>query len=95
MRQPLPLCRQSKALVCSRLIAIAGSNLAEGMNVRLLYLSVGYVAASATSGSLVRSPNGCVCGNMCDLGTSTTRRDLGAIFALATQENKSMEHHSI
>lgn len=37
--QPIPVAVQSKALVCDRLIAgTAGSNPAEGMDVRLLYL---------------------------------------------------------
>ena len=37
--QPILVAVQSKALVCDRLIAgTAGSNPAEGMDVRLLYL---------------------------------------------------------
>jgi len=62
----------SAAWVCSRLVAgIPRSNPAEGMAVRLLWVvCVVYVAASATSWSLVqRSPTLCVCVCVYDLET--------------------------
>jgi hypothetical protein len=47
--------------VCGRFIEIVGSNLAEAINVRLLFLlCVDYVTASATSWSLVQITNVCV-----------------------------------
>jgi hypothetical protein len=47
---------------------VRGSNLAEGMDIRLLRLLCCQVAASATSWSLVQgTPSGCVI--VCDLQT--------------------------
>ena len=68
---------RAKALVSSHLIArIAGSNPAEGMDVRPLYLLCAvWVVASATGWSLVqRSSTGCVTLIVCDLATLILRR---------------------
>ena len=91
--------------VCGRLIAIAGSNLAEGMMFVCCLLCVEYVAAAATSWSLVHSPNAraracvCVCVRVracvCVIWVPQQCGNLGAILVVATQKNKSMEHHSI
>ena len=49
-RKPTPVAMPSKALVCSRLTpVIAGSNLAEGMEVFLFCLCVVQVVAPVTS----------------------------------------------
>jgi len=80
---PTPMAVRSKSWVCGRtIVGNAGSNPAEGLDVRLLCLwCVVQVAASATSWSPVqRSPVGCVC----DVQTSD-RDHLGPIWAVASQ----------
>ena len=64
---PIPVAERSKAKICGCLTAgIAGSNPAEGMAVRLLYLlCVVQLTASATSGSLVQRSRTCVCARVC------------------------------
>ena len=82
---------RSHACVWGRSIAgIAGSNAAEGMDVRVLCpLCVVSVAVSATGWSLVvRSPTECICLVVRDLETSK-RGGLSPIWVLVPQKKKS------
>ena len=76
MRSPIPMALRSKVQVCSRLIAgIAGSNPAEGMDLRLLCC-----AGSGLGAEVLRGVLSGVCLIVCDLETSKMRRrgpDLG------------------
>jgi len=69
---------RSKTWVCSRLISIiAGSNPAEGMDVRLLCLSC-RVGSGLCDGLITRSEDSypwcvCVCIIVCDIETSRMR----------------------
>ena len=86
---PAPMAVRSKSWVCGRtIVGNAGSNPAEGLDVRLLCLwCVVQVAASATSWSVVqRSPAVCVCVCVCVCDVQTSDRDhLGPIWNVASQ----------
>jgi len=90
-RKPTPVAMPSKALVCSRLTpVIAGSNLAEGIRVRLFCLLCVVQVAVPACELITRSgvlPG--VCLTACDLEISTgrPRPDLGCRATLLIREN--------